>query len=132
MIVALKQLGVDQRGASFSVPLAQLELLGAPKDVHLASIGPGHVRGNHYHVERRELIVVLPHERWSLHWDVGEGTDVSTHTFFGQGAVAIAIPPSCAHAIRNDGSSLLWLIASTDGVYDPTHPDAYRRVVTRP
>jgi len=130
-IVPLRDLGPDERGASFSVPLEQLDFLGAAKDVHVASIGPGHVRGNHFHVVRRELIIVLPHEHWSVHWDTGEGTDVLTHTFCDSGATAIAIPPGCAHAIRNDGGTPLWLIASTDGVYDGSRPDAYGRVVTR-
>lgn len=125
----LDDFGADERGESYSVPLEYLEFLGAPKDVHIASIGPGHVRGNHYHVERHELIMVLPHDAWSLHWDTGAETRVSTRTFQESRAVAIAIPPHSSHAIRNDGQALLWLIAASDGLYDPASPDVHRRVV---
>jgi oxalate decarboxylase/phosphoglucose isomerase-like protein (cupin superfamily) len=130
-VVVIDDLGGDQRGDSFSVPTEYLEFVGAPGDMHVASIRPGHVRGNHFHVERHELILVLPHEAWSLHWDSGADTAVSTREFHGPGAVAIAIPPSAAHAIRNDGQALLWLIAATDGRYDPASPDAHRREVVR-
>lgn len=128
-IVVLDDIGADERGESFSVPLQYLEFLGAPKDVHIASIRHGHVRGNHYHVERHELILVLPHDVWSLHWDVGADTDICTRTFQGAGAVAIAVPPHSAHAIRNDGRAPLWLIAASDFHYSSADPDVYRRVV---
>jgi dTDP-4-dehydrorhamnose 3,5-epimerase-like enzyme len=130
--VVLDDQGADERGESYSVPLGYLELLGAPKDVHVASIRPGHVRGNHYHVERHELIMVLPHDAWSLHWDAGADTQVSTRVFQEVRAVAIAIPTYCSHAIRNDGQTLLWLIAASDGLYDPASPDVHRRVVVAP
>jgi oxalate decarboxylase/phosphoglucose isomerase-like protein (cupin superfamily) len=97
--------------------------------MHVASLEPGHVRGNHFHVARHELIVVLPHEAWSLHWDAGAETRPSSRSFHRAGALAITIPPHAAHAIRNDGSATLWLMAATDGPYDPANPDAYRRVV---
>ena len=120
----------DQRGLSFSVPAAYLEFIGAPRDIHVASIRPGRVRGNHYHVERKELILVVAGDKWSLHFDTGEGTAVSVRTFAGGTAVAIAMPPHCAHALRNEGLESLWLFAATDGPYDPARPDAFpRRVV---
>ncbi len=128
-VVVLDEVGSDERGVSFSMPTGLLDFLGAAGDTHVASIEPGCVRGDHYHVERRELILVLPHEQWSFHWDLGEGTEARARHFHEQSAVAIAIQPNCSHAIRNDGRSPLWLIASTDGRYDPERPDAYRRVV---
>jgi dTDP-4-dehydrorhamnose 3,5-epimerase-like enzyme len=128
--VALEEHPADVRGRSFSVPALCLEYLGEPRDMHVAGIEPGHVRGNHFHVQRRELIVVLPHDAWSLHWDAGADTEPARRRFVDAGAVAIAIPPGAAHAIRNDGAATLWLIAATDGPYDPANPDAHRRVLT--
>jgi oxalate decarboxylase/phosphoglucose isomerase-like protein (cupin superfamily) len=129
-VLVLEDRGGDERGASFSVAREYLEFLGAPLDMHVASIAPGHVRGNHFHAVRRELIVVIHGDRWSLHWDAGAATAPSSRTFAGAGVVAIAIPRNSAHAIRNDGASPLWLIAATDGPYDPQSPDAHRRIVT--
>jgi oxalate decarboxylase/phosphoglucose isomerase-like protein (cupin superfamily) len=131
-VVVLEDRGGDERGASFSLSQSYLEFLGAPKDMHIASILPGHIRGNHYHAARREIIVVIHGDRWSLHWDRGANTEVSTRAFTGEGVVAIAVPQNSAHAIRNDGEKPLWLVAATDGIYDPDAPDAYRRIVSQP
>ncbi|HEX8646667.1 MAG TPA: hypothetical protein VF715_07175 [Thermoleophilaceae bacterium] len=120
----------DQRGPSFSVTADHLAFLGAPRDVHVACILPGHIRGNHFHVERKELILVVHDDQWSLHWDEGEGTSILTRTFSGAGAEALSISPGAAHALRNDGGSPMWIFAATDGPYDPERPDAYKRVVT--
>lgn len=128
--VAAPGTGSDARGSSFSIPPGQLEFLGGACDMHVASIRPGHVRGNHFHAERRELIVVVHEDRWSLHWDRGPDTEVRSQAFSGAGAVAITVPPRAAHAIRNDGEELLWLVATTDAVFDPANPDSHpRRVV---
>jgi dTDP-4-dehydrorhamnose 3,5-epimerase-like enzyme len=127
-ILVLEDYG-DSRGASFSAPPAYLDFLGATKDLHIAAIRPGCVRGNHFHAERREVIVVVHDDAWSLHWDTGEGTQVSSRAFEGAGAVAVALPPHAAHAIRNDGAALLWIFASTNGRYSADAPDAYRREV---
>jgi oxalate decarboxylase/phosphoglucose isomerase-like protein (cupin superfamily) len=127
-VVSLED-GGDGRGSSFSPPHRWLKYLRALEDVHIATIRPGQVRGNHYHVARRELLVVIYSERWSLHWDKGEGTELSRRSFDGAGAVLVAVPASWSHAIRNDSLSDLWLVGASDVAYDPDNPDAFRRVV---
>jgi oxalate decarboxylase/phosphoglucose isomerase-like protein (cupin superfamily) len=117
------------RGWSFPVAAPALATLSEVKDMHVASIMPGHIRGNHFHAERKEVIVVVFEDRWSLYWDSGSGTDVISRSFDGCGAVAITVPHDCAHAIRNDGGAPLVMVAFTDGPYDADHPDAHRRVV---
>jgi len=98
--------------------------------MHIACILPGHTRGNHYHVLRVELIVVVHFDRFSMYWDCGADTEPSSRSFEGEGAVAIAIPKHSSHAIVNDGDEPLWLAATSDGPYNPDAPDAHRRVVT--
>jgi dTDP-4-dehydrorhamnose 3,5-epimerase-like enzyme len=122
----------DGRGSSFSLPHRWLRVLTALEDMHISTLLPGHIRGNHYHVDRRELIVVLYADSWSLHWDGGPGTPVQRHEFEGSGAALIVIPPLASHAIRNDGRTDLQLMAASDGRYDPAAPDAYPRKVTSP
>lgn len=67
--IEIRELGNsgDARGFSFTIPVEALEFVGRMADVHLASTKPGGVRGNHYHLLRREAIVVLPGATWSLH-----------------------------------------------------------------
>jgi len=110
----------DQRGPSYSVPEQALEYVGRVADVHLGSSKPGAVRGNHYHLRRREAIVVLPGPRWSLHWDEGEGAAPLHRSFDGSQAVLVLLEPGTSHAVRNDGKQPLWFVACSSEPYDPS------------
>ncbi|MET9226390.1 cupin domain-containing protein [Lentzea sp. NPDC003310] len=127
----------DDRGFSFSVLRDQLGLIGPIQDVHIAEIRPGAVRGNHFHAHRGELIAVVATGRWSVHWDTGEGTEVHSRSFDGNGAVAVVPPRGWSHAVKNDGDESMWIYAASDATYDrhdpdPVARDAVRRVVVRP
>jgi oxalate decarboxylase/phosphoglucose isomerase-like protein (cupin superfamily) len=108
----------DARGSSFSPPAEALDFLKRIADMHLASTGPGAVRGNHYHLRKREAIVILPGAAWSLHWDEGEGTAAQHRSFDGKSAVLVLVSPGASHAVRNDGSATLWLVACSSETYD--------------
>jgi oxalate decarboxylase/phosphoglucose isomerase-like protein (cupin superfamily) len=118
----------DARGFSFTVPSEALAFVGRMADVHLASTKSGAVRGNHYHLRRREAIVVLPGPKWSLHWDEGEGGAAQHREFDGGCAVLVLVEPGASHAVRNDGEDLLWLVAISSETYDPAE-SVGRRVV---
>jgi predicted RNase H-like nuclease len=113
----------DARGSSFGVPLP----FATSAECHVATLRPGHVRGNHFHREGRELLVVIHRDRWSLYWDDGEKTPVQTRAFEGAGAVEIAIDAPCAHAVRNDGAAELQLVSLSD-----TQPETQRRWLVDP
>lgn len=121
----------DDRGSSFPAPDACFEGGFTVRDAHLSTLLPGHVRGNHFHVARHEILLVTSADRWSLHWDSGIGTPVEAQMFDGASAVVIQVPPHASHAIRNDGSAPLQIVGLTDGPYDPAAPDAYPRRVTQ-
>ena len=120
--------GGDARGFSFTVPAEALAFVGRMADVHLASTRPGAVRGNHYHLRRREAIVVLPGAKWSLHWDEGAAETAQHREFSGESAVMVLVSPGASHAVRNDSDGLLWLVAISSETYDPGESVA-RRVV---
>jgi dTDP-4-dehydrorhamnose 3,5-epimerase-like enzyme len=120
--------GGDARGLSFTLPAAALEVLGNVADMHLASTGPQCVRGNHYHVSKREIIVVLPGAAWSLHWDEGEGTAAQHRNLKGENAVLVQVSPGCSHAVRNEDSVVLWLFTCSSEAYDAARVIA-RKVV---
>jgi dTDP-4-dehydrorhamnose 3,5-epimerase-like enzyme len=109
----------DTRGFSFALPRQALEFLGTVRDLHLASTVPGAIRGNHYHLRRREAIILLPGTPWSLHWDDGEGTQRQHSVFDGKHAMLVLVQPGSSHAVRNDGTSPLWLVACSSESYDP-------------
>lgn len=120
----------DARGNSFSIGGLLAALLGSVEDAHLATIVPGAIRGNHYHVLRREAILVLYTDSWTLHYDNGDGTPAVRRTFEGGGAALLDVDPLCAHAIENTGARQLVLIGCSNGPYDHTNPDAFPRVIT--
>jgi oxalate decarboxylase/phosphoglucose isomerase-like protein (cupin superfamily) len=88
----------------------------------------GAVRGNHYHLRRREAIVVLPGAAWSLHWDEGDGSRAQRHEFDGTMGILVLVSPGASHAVRNDGQQPLWLVAISSEAYDPSETAA-RKVV---
>jgi dTDP-4-dehydrorhamnose 3,5-epimerase-like enzyme len=118
----------DARGFSFTAPKEALDFVGGTVDMHLASTMPGAVRGNHYHLRRREAIIVLPGTVWSLHWDEGEGLPAQHRSFDGSVAVQVLVSTGASHAVRNDGDKPLWLVACSSEVYDPGETVA-RKVV---
>ena len=126
-IIELDSAG-DARGYSFTAPPEALDFVGRVADMHLAATAPGAIRGNHYHLRRREAIVVLPGSPWSLHWDEGEHAPAQHREFNGSGAVLVLVSPGASHAVRNDGESPLWLVACSSEPYDPTETVA-RRVI---
>jgi dTDP-4-dehydrorhamnose 3,5-epimerase-like enzyme len=119
----------DERGSSFPVPGGCFGAGFIVRDAHLSTLLPGHIRGNHFHVARNEILMVMSVSRWSLHWDAGEGTPISIREFDGSNAVLISVPPYASHAIRNDGDGSLQIVGLTDGDYDPLAPDAFTRRV---
>jgi dTDP-4-dehydrorhamnose 3,5-epimerase-like enzyme len=117
-IIELDNTG-DARGFSFSVPPAALEFVGAIADLHLASTAPGGVRGNHFHLSKRQAVILFPGTAWSLHWDTGEGTTPQHQSFQGGKAVLLLVPPGASQAVRNDGNAPLWLLICSSEPYDP-------------
>jgi dTDP-4-dehydrorhamnose 3,5-epimerase-like enzyme len=120
--------GGDGRGFSFTAPAEALAFVGRMADVHLASTKPGAVRGNHYHLRRREAVVVLPGSKWSLHWDEGDAETAQHREFSGECAVMVLVSPGASHAVRNDSEGQLWLVAISSETYDPAESVA-RKVV---
>ncbi len=109
----------DARGFSFTAPSEALAFVGRMADVHLASTKPGAVRGNHYHLQRRQAIMALPGVKWSLHWDEGEGSAARHRDFDGGRAVMVLLSPGASIAVRNDGEGDLWMVTISSESYDP-------------
>jgi oxalate decarboxylase/phosphoglucose isomerase-like protein (cupin superfamily) len=110
----------DARGLSFAAPAEALAFVGHLGDVHFASTKPGSVRGNHYHLRRKEASIVLPGCKWSLHWAEGPDAEVESREFAGSAAVLVLIEPQTPHAMRNDGEGELWLFAIQSETNDPS------------
>ena len=112
----------DERGWG----LRPLEAAGVPPerlgDVHVVSLTPGAVRGNHAHPRGTEWILLCggPVE---VAWRGGEGSAPSeTRQVGGDHPVLYEIPPGTAHAFRNASQGVVHLVVWNDEVDPPTVP----------
>jgi oxalate decarboxylase/phosphoglucose isomerase-like protein (cupin superfamily) len=113
----------DPRGLAFAVPESALAALGGVADVHLMTVRPGAVRGNHSHVLKREVLVVLHQDEWELYWSDPGGTP-QCRTFRGAGGVSVTVQPGVAHAIRNTGTADLTVASLSPSPFDAHSPDS--------
>ena len=119
----------DERGSSFSVDHKWSDFLPSAVDLHLTTLHPGAIRGNHFHKIRKEVIVILHKDEWTLRWDLGIGSPVEQRRFTGGGAVLLTVEPLVSHAIINSGGQDLYAVALTDAKFDPEQPDTYLRTL---
>jgi dTDP-4-dehydrorhamnose 3,5-epimerase-like enzyme len=119
----------DSRGDSYYIPREAIDFVGAIDEIHFATILPSAIRGNHYHIGRREFILLVFSDRWRLVWGSLEGADVTTEDFDGKGAVLIQVQPRIVHAIKNTGNKPIELVSFSNKQYDPQNPDTFRKVL---
>lgn len=120
----------DERGESFSLPDEVINFIGTPTDVHVTTVRPTKIRGNHFHPTHREALVIFYQDAWSLHWDNGEGSQPAHNYYEGSGVVAFTAPPGTAHAVRNDGAKDLWIAGYSGSGYTGSAAQLSRRKVT--
>lgn len=130
-IIPLEDRG-DARGSSWSVPIPWDGFLPAVRDLHVTTLLPGGVRGNHFHRLRREAIVILHTDRWALHWGEGQSGPAGTREFAGPGAVLLLVEPGIAHAVVNTGRLPLQTLGLTGAAWDPRDPDTVPRILHAP
>jgi dTDP-4-dehydrorhamnose 3,5-epimerase-like enzyme len=111
--------GGDDRGHSFTITPDTLRFLGDVRDIHLTTIVPGAVRGNHYHQRRKEALLVVHSSDWELLWEDADATAVKRQRFPGRGVVLVSIPPGCPHALRNCGGADMLVFGMSNGGYEP-------------
>ena len=102
-----------QRGLQQSMDL--------PRTFHLVSINPGATRGNHLHPGFTEWLYVF-HHPGVLIWEEASG-EVKERLVAGDRTL-IRIPPGIAHALRNPGPEVLYLLAWRQAVgHGPAEPE---------
>lgn len=116
----------DQRGRVFSLPAAALSFLdGIIAETHLAEILPGYIRGNHWHDNRWEVMLIVGDDNWQFYWSDTPDDTPQCREFAAGESVAILIPPYTPHAVKNTGLSSLWITAISNASYDGVTIDTY-------
>jgi mannose-6-phosphate isomerase-like protein (cupin superfamily) len=101
---------------SFGAPGADI------RGVHVVSIYPGQVRGNHYHEHANETLFIFS-GKGIFYWE--EEGALRQHQVEG-GLHVITVPPGVRHAFRNTGTEPVYLLAVRDGAFDSANPDVVR------
>lgn len=97
--------------------------------MHAATIEPGRIRGNHFHRDRDEAILVIYLDSWVFCSDSGPDTQVAIDKFAGSGAVVAHVPRGHSHAVSNTGRQPLVIVSLSNGDYDSESGETQRRVV---
>jgi oxalate decarboxylase/phosphoglucose isomerase-like protein (cupin superfamily) len=75
---------------------------------HLISIVPGQLRGQHQHPHKTEWLYVF-HGQGQLFWRRQDGSQQQCG--LDNNRTLVVIPPGIPHTLRNDGPTLLYLLA---------------------
>jgi len=113
----------DSRGIAIR-PISDKELQNQKLfNLHLVSLKPGVVRGNHFHEYQNEVICVFGSRAKVAAVDNTTG-DREEEIIEEDRAVMLKIPKNISHAIKNIGNSILYLLCYSDQKYQPEKPDS--------
>ncbi len=111
----------DNRGWSLEPVNSSLLEGGGVKNIHIVSIEPGGIRGNHVHSEQTEWVLVFggrclvaAQDKSGLREEMIIETDRR---------VVLEIPPGVAHAFKNIGERTSYLLALCSLAYSHKNPD---------
>ncbi|MBU1043363.1 MAG: hypothetical protein KJ915_03070 [Candidatus Omnitrophica bacterium] len=119
----------DDRGVSFSLPLQIFDFMKKIKEIHMATILPGAVRGNHFHEKRKEVIMVLYSDAWIFGYQDKKAEQPTFQHFEGEAGIVIKIKPGIAHALKNTGNKPLLIACFSNSANDPKNSDINEKIV---
>lgn len=116
----------DERG--FIVTPVSDEQLKSIYNLHIVSLKPGRIRGNHYHEHQIEYICVLGGPSRLLAID--NKTDKKTDLILDGGKCPLIImPPDVTHALKNIGKEAIYLLCYTNKPFSPNKRDTVKNII---
>lgn len=111
----------DKRG--WLVELLKANEIKEPvQQLHIASLKPGQVRGNHYHLKRVEWLFVFAGKAELRLQDVKTGEKICRKLSPGRPKL-ITVFPCIAHNIKNLDKKKIYLVSAQNDIYNPKDPD---------
>ena len=112
----------DERGLLLKV--IKQEYVGDDKfgEIYLTAVNPGEVRGNHYHQETIEWFCVIKGEGNLILEKEGDRMEIKMDE---ANPISVEVPPYVSHAIKNIGTSTMYLLAYANKGYNPARPDTF-------
>lgn len=114
----------DERG--WLVELLKSNELEKPvKQIHIALIKPGCVRGNHYHSKRIEWFFLITGKVKLVFQDI-KTKEKTSFQLSGKEPKVITFLPYVSHAVKNIGKKTAYFVSAQSDIYNPKQPDAFR------
>lgn len=110
--------------------LKKNELKEEIRQIYVATVKPGFVRGNHYHLKRKEWFFIIQGKAKIFLQDLKTKKKISFHVSSKKPKL-IEIPPKVAHAVKNIGKQTLYLVSAQNDIYNPKKPDTYEFLVVQ-
>lgn len=92
-------------------------------NLHLVSLKPGVVRGNHYHQHQNEVITIFGSRCKIVAVDNKTG-EREEKIIEEERQVLIKVPTNVTHALKNIGDNILYLLCYSDRKYNQGNHDA--------
>jgi dTDP-4-dehydrorhamnose 3,5-epimerase-like enzyme len=127
-IIKLENYG-DKRGALYNIPDTDLQFLDKIQNIHFGEIHPNSIRGNHYHHQGKEMLIITYSDSWTLAWSEKDSADISKEEFTGSGAVLIKVNEGVVHSIKNNGDKDLEIIAFSERIFSKEDADTFTRIL---
>ena len=121
----IKKLEVHRDERGWLVELLKANELEKPvKQIHIASIKPKGVRGNHYHLKTIEWFFLIAGKAELFLQDIKTKEKISFKLSPKEPKV-ITVFPNISHAVKNVGKEMVYLVNAQSDIYNPKKPDAF-------
>lgn len=127
MRIKLKKLDIKADSRGWFAEIIRLEDLGNKNkfgQIHISTAKPGQTKGKHYHARKTEWFCVLKGKGLLILIDKKTGEKKKINVTEDNMSL-IKIPPLIWHAIENNGSDDLYLLAYISESFNPKDPDTY-------
>jgi dTDP-4-dehydrorhamnose 3,5-epimerase-like enzyme len=119
----------DTRGALYNIPDTDMQFLDKIQNIHFGKICPGSIRGNHYHHQSKEMLIIGYLDTWTLAWAKKDSDEISKKEFTESGAVLVKINEGVVHSVKNNGDKELEIIALSNRIFSKENPDTISRIL---
>jgi dTDP-4-dehydrorhamnose 3,5-epimerase-like enzyme len=119
----------DTRGALYNIPDTDMQFLDKIQNIHFGKICPGSIRGNHYHYQSKEMLIIGYLDTWTLAWAKKDSDEISKKEFTESGAVLVKINEGVVHSVKNNGDKELEIIALSNRIFSKENPDTISRIL---
>ena len=98
---------------------------GTFANIHIVSMEPGTIRGNHKHIKQTEQVLIVGGPVLFVAEDAETGERFE-RVFRPGEQLRITLAPGVAHAFKNVGAGVAYLLCASDVAFDPENPDTVR------